>query len=52
MTPSTLLAWHRRLVKKKWTYLGRAGRPPVPDEVRALLQELAQNPRYVELGIM
>lgn len=25
-----LLAWHRRLVKKKWTYPHAPGRPPVP----------------------
>jgi hypothetical protein len=41
-----LLAWHRRLVRKKWTYPG-AGRPPVPAEVRALVEQLArQNPRW------
>ena len=32
--PGTLLAWHRRLVKKKWTYLNTTGRPAVPEEIR------------------
>ena len=47
VTPGTLLAWHRRLVKRKWTYPGTPGRPPVPAEVRALVEQLArQNPRW------
>ena len=53
VTPGTLLAWHRRLVKTKWTYPNAAGRPPVPEEIRELVRRLArQNPSYVELGIM
>jgi putative transposase len=47
VTPATLLAWHRRLAKKKWTYPGTPSRPTVPGEVRALVEQLArQNPRW------
>src|ERR1035437_8021388 len=47
VTPGTLLAWHRRLVKNKWTFPNTTGRPPIPDEIRELVQRLAsQNPRW------
>jgi len=47
VAPATLLAWHRRLIKKKWTYPNAAGRPPVPEEIRELVRQLArQNPRW------
>ena len=52
VSPGTLLAWHRRLVGKKWTYPRAPGRPPVPEEVRALVEQLArQNPRWGYLRI-
>jgi putative transposase len=45
-SPGTLLAWQRHLVKRRWTYPGTPGRPPVPDDLRALVEQLArQNPR-------
>ena len=47
MTPGTLLAWHRRLVNKKWIYPNTTGPPPVPEEIRELVRRLArQNPRW------
>jgi putative transposase len=47
VTSGTLLAWHRRLAKRKWTYPSAPGRPPVPEVLRALVQQLArENPRW------
>jgi putative transposase len=47
VTPATLLAWHRRMVRNKWTYPNTTGRPPVPEEIRELVRRLArQNPRW------
>ena len=46
VTPATLLRWHRRLVAKRWTYLRRAGRPPLRREIREVTLRLAHdNPR-------
>ena len=48
VTPATLLAWHRRLVARRWTYPHRPpGRPTVDEETTTLVVRLAKdNPRW------
>jgi putative transposase len=43
VTPGTVRRWHRRLIARKWTYPNGTGRPPVPDEVAALVERLARD---------
>jgi len=46
--PETLLAWHRQLVARRWTYPHKKpGRPPLEQSLRSLILRLArENPHW------
>jgi putative transposase len=47
VTPDTLLRWHRRLVRWRWTYPPKGGRPPVDARLAALIGQMArENPGW------
>jgi putative transposase len=47
VTPGTLLGWYRRLVRWRWTYPPKTGRPPVDAKVTALIGQMArENPGW------
>jgi putative transposase len=49
VTPSTIVAWHRRLVSRKWDYTARRhpGRPPATAPIKKLIIRMAaENPTW------
>jgi len=47
VTPDTLLRWHRRLVRWRWTYPRQGGRPPVDARIAVLIEQMArENPGW------
>src|ERR1700745_99673 len=45
VTPDTLLRWHRRLVRWRWTYPPQGGRPPVDAKLVGLIGAMARENR-------
>jgi hypothetical protein len=47
VTPGTLLRWHRRLVRWRWTYPHKGGRPCIDAQIAVLIEEMArENPGW------
>ena len=47
MSPATLLRWQRQLVRRRWAYPHRPGRPPLDRRVQGLVVRLArENPGW------
>ena len=52
VTPGTLLRWHKRMVAAKWRQPKPPGRPPISDEVEALVLRLARENRRWSVAVL
>ena len=53
VTPATILEWQRRIVRRRWTYPNRPGRPPLDEGTVDLICQLArENPCWGYLRIV
>ena len=54
VTPTTLLRWHRELIRRRWTYPtnGRRGRGLDPEVVELVVRLARENPRWGYLRIV
>jgi putative transposase len=43
VSPATVLAWHRRLVARHWTYQNRSRRPPTDPTIAGLVERMARD---------
>lgn len=50
VTPDTLLRWHRRLIRWRWSYPSRGGRPPVDAKLGVLIEQMARENRAGATG--
>jgi len=51
VTPETLLRWHRRLIRWRWTYPHRGGRQPIDARLTLLIEQMArENPAWATSG--
>jgi hypothetical protein len=47
VTPGTLLRWHRRLIRWRWTYPYHGGRPPIDAGLAVMIEQMArENPGW------
>ena len=52
MTPATVLEWQRKIVRRRWTYKNRPGRPPLqPETVELICRVARENRRWGYLRV-